>query len=236
MDFLEKMHEAPLENQISKTELWKGLPQLTIDETIQLMEMVARNNAIAFDLIGDEWFEVIRTKSGLPDEDTISRAERLKDVWKSETLNSSLFNMVLEARVILLNKVFPKIPKINEIRPIVVTSPLIKFMELRIAHKLKEYMKTRLVRTQTGFVPGMGTEVNITRLLQCLKLRKKRKPIVLFIDFSNAYNTIYHDRLFHILKEKNILDEDEIDFLKGLYSRIKLKMGKSSFTPKRGVM
>ena len=113
--------------------------------------------------------------------------------WNQNTINDKHFKVFLESRLIPLNKKFPNCPKIGDIRPIVVTSQLIKFMELRFADKLRKYMIDQLNRPQTGFVPGMGTEVNIVRLLNVLKEKMKQKPIVLlFIDFSNAYNSIYH--------------------------------------------
>ena len=153
-----------------------------------------------------------------------------------EIINHKLFKIFLDSRLIPLNKKFPNCPKIDDIRPIVVTSQLIKFIEMRFAEKLKKYMNDRLERTQTGFVPGMGTEVNIVRLLNKLKEKRQQRPIVLFIDFSNAYNTIFHKKLFQTLRDKKILTEDEIQFLEGLYSRINIRIGIEKFRPTRGVM
>ena len=97
-------------------------------------------------------------------------------------------------------------------------------------------MNYRLERAQTGFVPGIGTEFNIVRLLNKLKKKRQQKPIVLFIDFSNAYNIIFHKKLFQILRDKNILTEDEIQFLEGLYSRINIRIGIEKFRPARGAI
>lgn len=41
-----------------------------------------------------------------------------------------------------------------------------------------------------------------------------------FIDFSNAYNSINRPKLFEILKTKQILPINEIDFLFNLYTNI----------------
>lgn len=41
-----------------------------------------------------------------------------------------------------------------------------------------------------------------------------------FIDFSNAYNSINRPKLFEILKAKQILPFNEIDFLFNLYTNI----------------
>ena len=63
---------------------------------------------------------------------------------------------------------------------------------------------TERLSTQTGFVPESGTEVKIVRLMNVLWEKRQQKPRVLFIDFSNAYNTNYHNKLFLRLREKSI--------------------------------
>ena len=195
-----------------------------------------KNKAISFDLITDGLFEIVRNKKGDYTQDTLQRAASLRNLWDSSLINSQNFQLCLESRLIPLNKKFPLIPKVSEIRPIVVSSLLIKFLELRFSKKLRDYMVNQLERSQTGFVPEMGTEVNLIRLFKICHQRRKHKPLLLFIDFSNAYNTIFHKKLFQILSEKNILSFDEIEFLVGLYSKNKIRIGKSIFKPQRGVM
>ena len=55
----------------------------------------------------------------------------------------------------------------------------------------------------------------------------------LFIDFSNAYNTVLHTKLFQRLGRA--LNEDEIQYQKAIYSRLKIKLGTKSFKPNIGV-
>ena len=59
-----------------------------------------------------------------------------------------------------------KYPKAEEFRPIVIESPLYKFIELRFLPKLRDYLVKRLDKNQTGFVPGCGTSVNIQLLIE----------------------------------------------------------------------
>jgi hypothetical protein len=126
-----------------------------------------------------------------------------------------------EAKLVPLNKVWPDIPKADQFRPIVIESSLYKFVELRFYHKLKRYLVNRLDRNQTGFVPGMGTSVNIQLLIEQLKeAKKKDKKCCLFIDYKSAYNTINKDKLYQILEERNILDPEEIQFLRELYRHL----------------
>ena len=96
-------------------------------------------------------------------------------------------------------------------------------------------MVEKLHRGQTGFVPGMGITVNQMRLVQRVKeiANTKRHCFGLFIEFSSAYNTILHTKLFERLEKA--LHKDEIQLIKAIYSRSKIRLGTHSFTPNIGV-
>ncbi len=81
----------------------------------------------------------------------------------------------------------------------------------------------------------MGIFVNIFRAINRIKLRTNRKerPYGLFIDLKSAYNHVRHDLLFERLE--GILTKEEIQFQKAIYSRLKISMNGSSFTPNIGV-
>ena len=123
------------------------------------------------------------------------------------------------ARLIPLNKKYPDVSIPQEIRPIIVTSPLYKLLEVRILPKLRKYLINSLERPQIGFVAGMGVSVNIQSALNRIKLRTRngKRAYCLFLDFKSAYNTIPHCKLFE--KLQNILNKNEIQLIKALYSR-----------------
>jgi hypothetical protein len=143
----------------------------------------------------------------------------LADLWNPDAINR--FPRIFEARLIPLNKVWPDIPKEDQFRPIVVLSPIFKWLERRFLPKLQNYLTTRLDRNQTGFVAGMGTSVNILLLAQKLRSTFKRQgECCIFIDYKSAYNTVNRLRLYRILKEKNILSPPEVDFLQGMHDAL----------------
>ena len=39
----------------------------------------------------------------------------------------------------------------------------------------------------------------------------------IFIDFKNSYNTVNREIIFEYMKDKQILEENEINFLKALH-------------------
>ena len=88
-----------------------------------------------------------------------------------------------------------------------------------------------MITCQVGFVRQCGTHINIIRMIrQCLSSyrydKNRFKPkAMLFIDFK-SYNNVNLDMLFESLKENNILETDEIEFLRTLYSKTKLTVEK----------
>ena len=84
----------------------------------------------------------------------------------------------------------------------------------------------------------MGTQVNLERAMERITFRTKQKKCIygLFIDFSNAYNSIPHCLLFKKLRAKKILeDNDEVEFLEQLYARYRFRIGKTRIRSNKGV-
>ena len=103
-----------------------------------------------------------------------------------------------------LNKVFPDVPTRKQMRPITISSPFQKIQEARFLDKLNAYMIDRMTPCQTGFVKGMGIQVNLNRAIQKIKQRTNQNRIIygLFVDFANAYNSVPHELLMKKLREK----------------------------------
>jgi len=80
----------------------------------------------------------------------------------------------------------------------------------------------------------MGITVNQVRAVKIILERtcKGKRVFGLFIDFSNACNTVLHRTLPKIGRA---LDENKIQFQKTIYSRLKIKLGTKSFKPNIGV-
>ena len=102
-----------------------------------------------------------------------------------------------------------------------------------------DYLKKKLNKSQIGFVPGQGIEVNLLRAICVIKIsteeKKKQCKYGLFIDFANAYNTVPHSLLFRKLRQKKCLDEEEIDYIEALYSRYRIRIGNKVIKYNKGV-
>ena len=53
--------------------------------------------------------------------------------------------------------------------------------------------------------------------------KKDQKLYAIFIDFKSAYNTIIRQKVYNLLKEKNILTKEEINFMKCLHYKLHFK-------------
>ena len=210
------------------------LKEIDREEALNIIDGLATNKAIAYDGCSDILFRNNKRKKEKYQKLT---AKKLKDLWRLELDKLHETEETWDTRLVPLNKVFPNIPTRTQLRPIVVQSPLIKLMESRFLRKLQNYASFKLDRSQTGFVPGIGIQVNLTRALDRIKLRTNRKQPVygLFIDFSNAYNSVPHSRLFEKLREKKILEEEEVQFIEQMYARFRLKLGNSKLRCNKGV-
>jgi len=182
---------------------------------------MSNNKAVAYDGLSDRIF----TMKGV--------GKVMKNIWNCD-FPDTVYN---ETKLVALNKLYPKIPGPKDFRPINIMPQGIKLKEARFAGKLYHYCTKKLFRGQTGFVPNMGCLVNQTRAINRIKLRTENnsRQIVygLFIDFSSAYNTILHSKLYERLQA--VMGINEVEYLKALYSRNKIRLGEHSFTPNIGV-
>ena len=155
---------------------FRDLPTLSVEESLCLVQRMATNKALAFDLMSDVIFSKgLQTKT----------AQIITQLWQSELLNK-LPPKYFEARLIPLNKKHPHTPTPEEFRPIVVMSPLVKLIEARLLSKLQSYLANGMSKCQIGFVPGMDVYVNIHRAVKQLRKRTNanQHAFCLFLDFK----------------------------------------------------
>ena len=231
---------------IYKKKKFPKLPELTAREFTSIVtNNLSTGKAMAHDYLTDLLFsyKIDDEKLSKLTEEEIENlnppAKFLKKLWSTDLDNLSGFEKTWEYRLCALNKVFPKTPNRFEMRPINIGSPILKALEARFLPKLKAYLRDKLDRAQTGFVDGMGIFVNLQRAVKRIQLRtngeRKQFCYGLFIDYANAYNLVPHKLLFEKLRAKKVMLEEEINFLEQIYARIKIRIGKHTIHPNRGV-
>lgn len=208
----------------------KPFPKLSImnqEELEGILRELAHGKAIKLDGLSDKLCKEQNIKKN---------AKILKDLWSIDLSQVRGIKASLTSRLVPLNKVFPNVPTRRQMRPIMVCSILQKILEARFFGKLMDYLQNKMVASQTGFVPGMGIQVNLLRAICRIKMAtEENKQCKLFIDFANAYNTVPHTLLFQKLRAKQCLDEEELRYLEALYANYRIRIGNKKIRYNRGV-
>lgn len=204
------------------------LPRMDKKVLKELIETIAVGKAITLDALTDCMFR----------KENIERtAEIFQDLWCVRLDKIKGIEAIFTSRLIALNKRHSEIPTRLQFRPILICSPLQKLLEIRFLPKLANYMSNRMFAGQTGFVKGLGIQVNLNRAVDRIRTRtdNKRACLGLFVDFANAFNSVSHSLLFAKLRQKGCLDEDEIKYLENLYARYRIRIGNRFIRVNKGV-
>jgi len=132
-----------------------------------------------------------------------------------------------EARLICLNKVFPKIPDLEQYRPIVVASPVIKFLEGYLTPSLNLWMRSSMTKNGYGFRPGRSIEdARLFALKTLTEHRVNKRPVyAIFFDISSAYDNVDRKLLRKLLREFKVWQEDQIMLWEWIVTNQQIRIG-----------
>ena len=71
-------------------------------------------------------------------------------------------------------------------------------------------MSEKMDKSQTGFVPKLGTHVNLIQVVRRMKRAKSKRGYeedALFIDFSSAYNTVDREKNIRLVEKEEYTGE-----------------------------
>lgn len=244
-----KLNDNRFRDRVYKN--WGPLPSLikpTEEELSRIVNKVSQHKALTSFPVPDEYIKHLATGY---------RYISLINLWDPRTLDE--FPQIFDCKLIPLNKVHPQAPTVNQMRPIVATNVLFKVLELRFSEELhlKFWNLKGFAQSQFGFLRQMSTQAQIYNLLNQATLGWKRSHgkqlhrhqssqlseirynpphnYIIFIDFKEAYNSINMNLLYERMLMDRILDEDKLTYLFSIYSKLVIRLGKESFTPKNGV-
>ncbi|KAL4510197.1 hypothetical protein ABPG72_010390 [Tetrahymena utriculariae] len=156
--------------------IFPNLQPLQTDQATRLQSLLSYNKAITYDGFVDEWLKYTK------------KLILLQNFWNNQTMHA-LGEKIFQARLIPLNKNYPNIPTAEAFRPIVILSPLLKFLNLRFLSKILGFINNKLDKNQIGFI--QSTQLNILQLAQVFqKYPPSERMCLIFIDFQSAYNLI----------------------------------------------
>ena len=198
--------------------------KITKDDIKYANENVIRNKAVSWDLIPG-----ISLKNSIKPE----YYDIIKDILNRYLIPGVIPEEITTSRLFCLNKKANEPGDVNNLRPIAISSTIIKMIESAILTRLLKEINTKKLinKKQIGFIKGCGTELNLLRLRQRVhdikKVKTKYTKYLLFIDLKNAYDKVVHKRLFLKLSQMGI-NEELIGSIKLLYSKAKLKISYNS--------
>ena len=198
--------------------------KITKDDIKYAHENVVRNKAVSWDLIPG-----ISLKNSIKPE----YYDIIKDILNRYLIPGVIPEEITTSRLFCLNKKANEPGDVNNLRPIAISSTIIKMIESAILTRLLDEINTKKLinKKQIGFIKGCGTELNLLRLRQRVydikKVKTKFTKYLLFIDLKNAYDKVDHKRLFLKLSQMGI-NEELIGSIKLLYSKAKLKISYNS--------
>jgi hypothetical protein len=102
-----------------------------------------------------------------------------------------------------------------------------------------KYCEQKIPKSQFSFIKGGGTDANLFRIVEGIQEKVRNRNMahaVLFIDYSNAYNTVKRSLLYQILEDNNVLDKEEIDYLRAIHERITLQCGGEKLVTELGLL
>ena len=91
---------------------------------------MSKDKGLADDGISDHWIK------------TTEKWYLLNNIWNDDIMEN--FSEIFKARLVPLNKKWPDIPNSDEFRPIAILSHFFKFLELRFADKLHDYLINKM--------------------------------------------------------------------------------------------
>lgn len=127
------------------------------------------------------------------------------------------------SRLHLLNKLKTGLPILDDLRPIMISSPTIKLVEGIALMELKLKLEPKIAEPQVGFLPELGTQVHILRLIgKIIDIQNEQKSnprnwSTLLVDFKAAFDRIDHLIVLRKLEETNVSSRT-LNIIKLLYS------------------
>merc|ERR1711991_499588 len=215
----------------SKNSLLKNIKRINFDKKdIKLMDKKFKNKEIKTEINNLN----IKKAVGL---DRMDQQMFKNSVEISTIYLTSFFNYIFRNKkipnIFNISKIIP-IPKDNDnnvkierIRPISLLSVVSKMLERLVLNRLNKLLdKHKIINNnQYGFCKHRRTEHNIMELYNKIfkTFHKKTNMIVVFLDFSKAYDTVNNKILIEILKKYGIKGK-LFEYLKQFLSNRKSKI------------
>jgi len=189
---------------------------------------ISLNKAISYDMIPDTILKTVDDKL----------CQTLTNLLNSFFRTREIPEDIASSRLFCVNKIPGSTPNIGKLRPIAISSVILKLIEAVTLDDIKPKL-LRLHKAQAGFIRNGETGLNLIRVIGKLKAIQARqntsnKYFLTFVDLRAAFDRVDHMKLLDKAKTFGLSD-NTLNILRLLYNNAKLRVGKEVINVNRGV-
>ena len=229
-----KLHSDPQGKHKNEVIEFPTLPFIQHEEIANILQKISSGKALSYDSFPDTTAKLPKNK-----EKRLKKIQLIRGLWNSKFLNSDQADRIFIGRLFCISKSKGEIPTISQYRPIVALGTMFKILEKRCIDKLGKFVKDKCKISQTGFIPGCGTSINLMRVFDWTQKHKTNKSLLFFVDFRKAYDSVPLTKLFDVLSKTQALNQIELQFIKAMYQRIRIAINEDLdklISVKRGLL
>ena len=206
--------------RLSETEMTACEGPVTKQECKVALDMMAKNKAAGISGFTAEFFAFFWNDVGSLMVDYFNHAQQEGELFVSHRRGILTLIPKKGNQMQLRNK-----------RPICLLDVVYKILAKVIANRLSKVIKKLVHNDQTGFIKGRYIGENIRLISDVIEYCQmdKSEGILMALDYRNAFDSVEHDFIFHVLKLFNF-GPDFIAWVRLLYSNALLTVKNNGFT------
>ncbi len=193
-------------------------------ELLGAIQIVKLDKAVSNDYISDLLLKRIREAEEPLETPAFKFLHNALNEVLSQPDLSELPACISTSRMIFLNKdPTNQFPKVEDLRPIAISSIFVKVIEAVILQRMIHRFKvvSQLCKSQIGFIQRLETSMHLVRSVGYLL--DNPDHYVVFIDFKSAYDRVSHSKLFSKLTRFG-LDEETLSLIKLIFNSAKVHL------------
>lgn len=197
------------------------------EQAFNIGKRLARLKALSHDCLPDNTFQPCRPCRQADKavcSECLNKVRRLQDLFRRTFWEQPASLWHLRCRLIALKKTSDRVPTVNLCRYIVVTSPVIKALELSLYDDLLKNSSSYLDFSQHGFLPGHNTRHNLIDVISQASMNFKN-GYALFIDFRTAFDAAPRHLIYQLIRKYKILNEKQLNLLEFIHGNLSIKLG-----------
>ena len=168
-DLLLTKYSTTFASDLDRAEFKIGnIRKISVETLEDACSIIAKGKGLGMDSLPDTILSI---------ENTELKAKLLELINKIFTEYKIIPSPFRNARLHLLNKLKCGLPTTEDLRPIMISSPIVKVVEAVALIKLKEKLVDKISTPQVGFLPTLGTQIHIFEVARDNARHSRRRTL-----------------------------------------------------------